>query len=196
MIPPLTFIIFFEIALIFHCNGQAPASVREIISAVLYHKTVFEVASFNFRGYLEFQPPNGRAAFIIPDTTLQKVYPNVLTDLAYGWGNERMLGTRTIARQDAGAIYVTNHFNGDSSMHVMVQFMRFEIHEKEAIVEFRTISQFNDPEMASKYVWVKAKLAHKSKGWRVINLTKRSTPWCGYWNPKDELYDPYKLDVK
>ncbi|HTF17558.1 MAG TPA: hypothetical protein VK658_05765 [Chryseolinea sp.] len=178
--------------------GQPPQTVLDIIDRLLFHPKVYK---FAFVAYMKdeaytFNQPTDMVAFIMPDTTLRKVYPQVLADIAYSWGAERMLEMRTLSTRPEGTILVTNGFYHNPRIRLLIQFMKFDFTDTDASIEFRVTSEFNNKELANHYVRIWAKIVKANGAWKVERVRCKGAPWRHYMFKGDENYDPNLVPYK
>lgn len=172
--------------------GQPPPMIVDIIDRLLFSPKIYRLVfvPYIYDEKYQHKQPTGKVAFIMPDTTLRKVYPNVLTDLGYAWGTERMLDMRTISRRPEGTIIVTNGFNYSPRIRLLIQFMQFDVTDKKALIEFRITSQFVHKDLKDHYFRVRSKMSKVNGIWRVSHVRCKKAPWSDYMFPGDEKYDP------
>lgn len=165
---------------------------KSVIKKVFYERDVFEKIFFDYKGVGEYpiRLPDGKFAFIVPDTTFQKFYPNIISDLAFGWGAERMMHTRTFIKEETGSVLVNNSFFRDESMRLLILIDSLKIDSKRAFLVFHTTSEFFHSDMNGRYIKVTATLK-KKKDWRITHLELNQFPWKGYMFPIDSLFDKH-----
>lgn len=163
---------------------------KSVIKKVFYEREVFEKIFFDYKGIGEYpiRLPDGKFAFIVPDTTFQKFYPNIISDLASGWGAERMMHTRTFIRGETGSVLVNNSFFRDESMRLLILIDSLKIDPRRAYLVFHTTSEFFHSDMDGRYVKVTAALRKKGE-WKITDLKLEPFPWKGYMFPIDSLFD-------
>lgn len=173
---------------------QSQDSIRDIIEKVFYQDEVFNLVFFDYKEMNDtpFPLPEAKFAFIIPDSTFQKLYPNILFELASGWGRERMMHTKTYIRGTNGSVLVNNGFRMNHSMRLLIRIMNIQLDDNRAFLEFNTTSRFPNDDVKRRYVWVKAHLKKKSGQWKISNLSISDYPWQGYMFPEDELLDDHR----
>jgi hypothetical protein len=164
---------------------------REVIDQVFYDERVFNIIFFQYKELNDtpFPLPEIKVAFIIPDTTFQALYPDVIYDMAAGWGREGLMHTKTYIKRDGGSVLVNNGFYMNPSMRLLVRILSIRFSGNSAYLEFKTTSQFLHDDMTGRYVRVKAKLKRKNSRWKVQRLLISKDPWTGYMFPDDELFD-------
>ena len=123
------------------CFQQAKAqqdTLRDIVKKVFYHKKVCHKVFSDYQG-LGGPPhalPDGRYAFIFPDTTFQKIYPDILERLSLSWGTERKLFTITYIMEPDGIVFIKNDTEKNQKKSIL--FDLISISKKEAYIIFHT----------------------------------------------------------
>lgn len=124
----------------------------------------------------------------LPDTTFQKFYPNIISELASGWGIERMMHTRTFIRGETGSVLVNNSFFRDESMRLLILIDSLKLTLNVRLSCF--IQQVN----FFTGLWMDVTLTasiKKKKQWKIIDLKLDPSPWKGYMFPIDSLFDKH-----
>lgn len=173
---------------------QSQDSIGDVIEKVFYQEKLFKIIFFDYHEMSDtpFPLPEAKLAFIIPDTTFQKLYPDILSDMASGWGKEGMMHTKTFIKRPEGSVLVNNGFYMNPSMRLLVRIVGVGITNNKAFLEFNTTSQFLHDDMKGRYVWVKAHLKKKRGQWKISDLSISDYPWRGYMFPDDELFDEHR----
>lgn len=171
--------------------AQSQDSIKSIIEKVFYQEEIFNLVFFDYKEMNDtpFPLPETKLAFIIPDSTFQKLYPNILFELASGWGRERMMHTKTYIRGNNGSVLVNNGFRMNHSMRLFIRIMNIQIEGNKAFLEFNTTRRFQNDNVKERYVSVKAHLKMKRGQWKISSLSISDYPWQGYMFPEDESFD-------
>lgn len=153
--------------------AQSQDSIKSIIEKVFYQEEIFNLVFFDYKEMNDtpFPLPETKLAFIIPDSTFQKLYPNILFELASGWGRERMMHTKTYIRGNNGSVLVNNGFRMNHSMRLFIRIMNIQIEGNKAFLEFNTTRRFQNDNVKERYVSVKAHLKMKRGQWKISSLS-------------------------
>jgi hypothetical protein len=153
---------------------------RDVIGKVFYKKKVFKIIFFDYKGVGEWphRLPDGVFAFIIPDSTFQKQYPNILYDLAMSWAKEKMVSTRTFIAKPEGTVFITNGSIRNGTFKLLVRFDEMRIDDTKAIFVFHTTAVTYNAEMVGRYVKIAARLRKEKNGWKIKRLKISKIPCC------------------
>lgn len=173
---------------------QSQDTFKDVVGKVFYDEKVFKLIFFDYKEMTDtpFPLPEAKFAFVMPDSIIQSLYPNIMFDLASGWGKERMMHTMTYIRGNQGSVLINNGFRMNPSMRLLIQIVNFDLDGNKAFLEFNTTSRFRNDDMKGRYVWVKAHLKKKRGQWKISNLSISDYPWRGYMFPDDELFDEHR----
>ena len=153
---------------------------KEVIKKVFYEKKVLSLVFFDYKGVGKWphRLPDGVFAFIIPDSTFQKQYPNILYDLALSWAEEKMASTRTFIASPEGNMFINNNFLFDETIKLLIRFDQIRIDDTRAKLIFHTTSQRRYIDMSGRYVRIIASLKMGKKGWKIRHLKIKKIPCC------------------
>jgi len=156
--------------------------VKQIIESLFYDPKMYSRLFFDYDGVgkVPFVLPQGRYAFISPDSAILKAYPEIEESLAYTWPNEHKLFTLTYIEGDRGTIYVTKNWLGDSNIRWMAFFDQINIEKSKAELSFRIKSRYANSkyvrkDVGKRYTWVKAYLKRQGERW-ILNKCKIVEP--------------------
>jgi len=161
-------------------NLFAQDLAKEIIDKVFYERKVVKVIFFDYKGIGEWphRIPDGTFAFIIPDSTFQKQYPDILYDLAMSWAKERMVSVRTFIARPEGTTFVTNGSISNGTFKLLVRFDEINLSGAKAILVFHTTGVTLDNDMVGRYVKIAAHLKKRKNGWKISRLKIRKISCC------------------
>ena len=148
-----------------------------VLKEAFYNKKIYDNVFFDYKGLGEPPQvlPKGRYVLIRPDTVFQKVYPDVLADLAASWGTERKLFAVTLIHNDSlGDVLVKTKFS-DINIERFVIFKKIWIKDKEASLSFLTTS-FSEKEKKQKHYRIECDLRCNSGKWEITRLKVRKRP--------------------
>ncbi|HEY5749167.1 MAG TPA: hypothetical protein VIU12_24025 [Chryseolinea sp.] len=112
-------------------------NLHQILRTILYQPEVFDKVFFEYRGskitFMEGYEPGMHGAFILPDTTIQHEFPNVLDLVGTSHGTEKYFMTITFLSNPNGNVYITSHI-ADPGIRLYIDFDRISIDKEKAIV--------------------------------------------------------------
>jgi hypothetical protein len=146
---------------------------RQVIRTVFYNPKVFGKIFIEYSGdkmtFMEGYPVEMKGAFVLPDTTLQKRFPNLLDLVGTSHGTEKYFMTITFLSHSRGNVYITSNVH-DMAILRYVDFDRVSINKKTAQVEFHTTSFPESRGTKLDHFKIVCELAKRRKGWKVKDL--------------------------
>lgn len=155
---------------------------RKVIASALYDQRISDKIFFEYRekGITTFM--NGyekgmKGVFILPDTNVQKHYPNILDLVGTSHATERYFMTMTLLSHPSGNIYVSSHIM-DPAILIWVNFDQIFITKKNAILDFHTTSWSEITSMQDGFVTVECELKKRRGTWKIVSLKIEPKPCC------------------
>jgi len=148
-------------------------NLRQIIRTVFYNPDVFDKIFIEYTGnkttFMEGYPEGMKGAFVLPDTTLQHRFPNLLDLVRISHGTEKYFMTITFLSNPYGNVYITANVH-DMAILYYVDFEIINIKGKTANIEFHTTSFPESKGTKLNHFKVACDLIKRRKGWKVKNL--------------------------
>ena len=156
--------------------------LRQILRKTFYDMRVHDKIFFEYKGkegitFLEGYKSGMKGAFMLPDTNVQRQYPNILEAIGTSHGTEKYFMTITLLSHPSGNVYVSSHIM-DPAIQIWVNFDRIFIADRTAVVIFHTTSWSEIASMKDKYVQVECDLRKKRAGWKIVKLEMNPRPCC------------------
>lgn len=155
-----------------------------VVKAAFYDDKIYDKVFIDYKGIGEwpFVLPKGKYAFIVPDTTFQKICPNILNKLALGWARERKLQTMTLINEPTSTVFVSR--SHDDNIDLLVEFSLILINSENAKLIFNTTSLDLKESLRDRYIKAEVSLKKKKGKWRTKRVKIKAyqpRPISSYW---------------
>jgi hypothetical protein len=158
--------------------GQLSYEVSNALKTLLLKKEVTDRICFYYKNENNklYTLPSGFYSFICPDSTFQKHYKNVLSDMPYSIGTDSLLYKLKLFKNSNCAMYI------DGSIHfqLFVVFTKISIKNDTAEICFFTTSRGRQERFKEKYVTVNANLVKIRGEWQTGNIEITPSDWREY----------------
>lgn len=162
-------ILFFFLCQFAICQAQED-DLRQILRVVFYHPEIFDKIFFQYSGtditFLEGYKSGMKGAFVLPDTTLQSKFPNLLEIIGVSHSTEKYFLTITFLANRNGNTYITAHVM-DPAISLYIDLDCIIIQKRKASVSFHTTSFSEISIMKERYIVVESELRKRRSGWRI-----------------------------
>jgi len=160
--------------------AQIDVQTKEAIIAVLLSKSVSDKI---FVDYPEgtwvgaFSPKGGRYAFIVPNRTLQSVYPTILNEMPFTTSTDGLLNMRKLYSDSVQSIFITQEVPGK----LITVLEQIQVDSDTAHIELITTSYRDKKDYKDKYIRVYSKLIRANDQWTITELNVDQILWTDYF---------------
>lgn len=161
-------------------TAQITDDSREVIKKTLLDDSIRQKVFFTYDGSEwrgAFQLSAGTYAFIVPDTTFQKIYKGILQEFPYSIKTDGLLSMRRLYSDSTRTIYIS----GRVGPELCIVFRKIEIKSDSAIIEFFTTSFGNQKRFDERYIAGTAHLQKSNGMWHVKESKIQRIHWFEYY---------------
>lgn len=148
-------------------------NLRQVVRTVFYNPEVFNKIFIEYAGdkitFMEGYPAGMKGAFVLPDTTLQNGFPNLLDLVGTSHEAEKYFMTITFLSHPRGNVYITSNVH-DMAILFYVDFENIYIKGKTANIAFHTTSFPESKGTKLNHFKIDCDLVKRGNGWKVKNL--------------------------
>ena len=145
-----------------------PTTLR-CLEMVLFEEKVFDKVFFQYTSSGPYRgiPPSGKCAFILPDSTLTHILPDLFEQINWSWPNERMIATTAIIKRQKDTVFTSLYFS-DIDIELWIRIDHFDVSENEIQIQFHTTDFVGKtPTKELRYYRINSAIKRHRSGWRL-----------------------------
>lgn len=149
-------------------------NLRQIFRKTFYDMRIHNKIFFEYEGkegitFMEQYKKGMKGAFMLPDTNIQRHYPNILELVGTSHATEKYFMTMTLISHPSGNVFVSSNVL-DPAILLWVNFDKILIDNKKAILNFHTTSLRERESLKENYISVECELKKRKRGWIVTSI--------------------------
>jgi len=164
-------------------SAQISDRARDAIITILLSNAVERCVFFDYPPGTwngAHQLTGGRYAFIPPDTTFLKIYPNIREELPYTVRTDSLVYVKKIYSDTLRGIYVQGIL---AAGYLFTVFTKLEVNSSRAEIDFFTTSLFDRASFKENYVQVQSTLVRRGNKWVIETCHLEKINWRKMFEP-------------